>query len=90
MLYQSADLRSAIDTAKQIQGWAHDAAGTEPPPPLEGSTMPMALLQQRNAQMGPPPPAPVGPALPPLPQSQMPPAVPPIQPPPTAPPPAVS
>jgi len=67
MLYQGSDLRSAIETARQIQGWVHDAAGTEPPPPLEGSTMPIMLATQRNAQMGAPPAAPpVGPALPPL------------------------
>jgi len=84
MLYQGADLRSAIDTAKQIQGWAHDAAGTEPPPQPEGSTVPMLLNLQRTqppAQMPPMPPQPpgplpgptVGPALPPLPPPQQPP-----------------
>jgi len=68
MLYQGADLRSAIDKAKQIQGWAHNATGTEPPPPLEGSTLPMMLATQRNAQPAMPP---VGPALPSLPPSPM-------------------
>jgi len=88
MLYQSADLRSAIDTAKQIQGWAHAAAGTEPPPPFEGSTMPIHLANMRNAQMQQSPPAPVGPALPPLlSQLQAPAAAAPSQPPPIAAPP---
>src|SRR5262252_3189986 len=81
MLYQGADLRSAIDTAKQIQGWVHDAAGTEPPPQPEGSTTPLLLNLQRSQppmqtpspplqappMAGPLPPTPaVGPALPPL------------------------
>ena len=84
LLYQSADLRGAIDTAKQIQGWAHDAAGTEPPPPLEGSTLPVLHAQQLQARLQPPPPPPapapmplpgpaVGPALPPLPPGMPPP-----------------
>jgi hypothetical protein len=83
MLYQGADLKEAISNAQKIQGWAHDAAGTEPPAPFEGSTLPLALAQKQLASMaapgGPPPsplPAPVvGPALPPLPQvSSTPPA----------------
>src|SRR5262252_6463577 len=80
MLYQGADLRSAIDTAKQIQGWVHDAAGTEPPPQPEGSTTPLLLNLQRTQPSPPPlqappmagplPPTPaVGPSLPTLPPS---------------------
>ena len=76
MLYQGADLKEAISNAQKIAGWAADAAGTEPPKPFEGSTMPLALAQQQLARMAAPggsPPSPlpgpvVGPALPPLPQ----------------------
>jgi len=74
MLYQGADLKEAIANAQKIQGWSHEAAGTEPPPPFEGSTLPLALAQKHLANIaapGTPPPSPmpvVGPALPPLPQ----------------------
>jgi len=83
MLYQGADLKEAIANAQKIQGWSHAAAGTEPPPPFEGSTLPLTLAQQHLAQMnapGSPPPGPppvVGPALPPLPQGP-PPGAPPM------------
>jgi hypothetical protein len=77
MLYQGADLKEAIANAQKIQGWSHEAAGTEPPPKFEGSTLPLSLAQQHLASMNAPPPpampAPpgpaVGPALPPLPQA---------------------
>lgn len=76
-LYQGADLKEAISNAQKIQGWAHDAAGTEPPPAFEGSTLPLALAQKHLASLAAPgtaPPSPmpgpaVGPALPPLPQA---------------------
>lgn len=81
MLYQGADIKEAIANAQKIQGWVHDAAGTEPPPPFEGSTMPLALMQQQQARM---PQLPVPPAM--APSSQPPPtAAPPppgLQPPP--------
>jgi len=59
MLYQGADIKEAIANAQKIQGWAHDAAGTEPPPPFEGSTLPLSLMQQQqaNAPQLPMPPA---------------------------------
>jgi hypothetical protein len=76
MLYQGADLKEAISNAQKIQGWAHEAAGTEPPPKFEGSTLPLSLLLQHQAQSGMAAPSPavgpppvVGPALPPLPQA---------------------
>jgi hypothetical protein len=70
MLYQGADLQDAISTAKQIQGWAAEAAGQEPPAPFEGSTLPLSLAQRQMARTAAAPAAPqvVGPALPPLPQ----------------------
>ena len=77
MLYQGADLKEAIANAQKIQGWSHDAAGTDPPPPFEGSTLPLALAQQHLAAQSAPPPMPVGPALPPLPAGGPPPGAPP-------------
>ena len=76
-LYQGADLKEAIANAQKIQGWAHDALypGTEPPPPFQGSTLPLAFAQQQQLTSPPPPPPPpmpspvIGPALPPLPQA---------------------
>ena len=56
MLYQGADLKDAIANAQKIQGWAADAAGTDPPPKFEGSTLPLAMLQ---AQQRATPPLPV-------------------------------
>jgi hypothetical protein len=70
MLYRGADLKEAIANAQKIQGWAHESMGTEPPPPFEGSTLPMTIAQQSQAQQQPP--SPVGPALPPLPQAPSP------------------
>jgi len=80
MLYQGADLKEAIANAQKIQGWSHEAAGTEPPPSFEGSTLPLSLAQKHLAEASAPPPMPapaVGPALPPLPQAA-PPGAPPM------------
>lgn len=66
LMLQGADINDAIARAKQIAGWAADAAGEPPPKPYEGSTMPQAL-QQQAAQL-PPSPAP----LPPMPMPGMP------------------
>jgi len=80
MLYQGADLKEAIANAQKIQGWSHEAAGTEPPPKFEGSTLPLSLAQKHLAEAAAPPPMPapaVGPALPPLPQAA-PPGAPPM------------
>jgi hypothetical protein len=65
MLYQGTDLRDAIAQAQKIQGWAHEAAGTEPPPPFQGSTLPLALMQQQQAQAAAPPQPPMPMAGPP-------------------------
>jgi hypothetical protein len=52
MLYQSADLQDAISTAKQIQGWAADAAGTEPAPSaFDGSSLHAQFDLQKLASM---------------------------------------
>jgi len=73
MLFQGADLKEAIANAQKIQGWSHEAAGTEPPPAFQGSTLPLALAQKHLSSMAAPnpalgPPPAVGPAPPPLPQ----------------------
>lgn len=65
LLIQGADLNDSIARAKQIAGWAADAAGEPPPKPFEGSTMPLALMQQSAAaSSAPAPPSPVAPTLP--------------------------
>jgi len=86
LLIRGSDLQDSISTAKQIQGWAAEAAGTKPPEPFQGSTMPLMLAIQRNAQLQqqaapqplPAPPMPVQNALPaaPGPPPQTPPPMP--------------
>jgi hypothetical protein len=62
LLIQGADINDSIARAKQIAGWAADAAGEPAPKPFEGSTMPLALAQQAaaartpSAQLPTPPP----------------------------------
>jgi hypothetical protein len=80
MLIQGADINDSIARAKQISGWAADAAGEPAPKPFEGSTMPLALAQQAAAARTPAPtpspqlPAPPPPLQtpPPMPQAPMP------------------
>ena len=62
LLIQGADLNDSIARAKQISGWAAKAAGEPEPEPFQGSTMPLALMQQRAA--APSPVAPSGPVAP--------------------------
>ena len=80
LLLQGADIQDSIARAKQIAGWAADAAGEPPPKPFEGSTLPLALAQQNAAASasaappGPMAPSPLpapsaGPPLPPSPIS---------------------
>jgi hypothetical protein len=64
LLLQGSDLNESIAKAKQIQGWAADAAGVKPPEPFEGSTLHVALAQQ-GAQAPLPEPALPGPVAPP-------------------------
>ena len=65
LLLQGADLNDSIARAKQISGWAADAAGEPPPKPFEGSTMPLALQQQALQRAAvPSPAAPSGPVAP--------------------------
>jgi hypothetical protein len=83
MLIQGADVNDSIARAKQIAGWAADASGQPPPEPLEGSTLPLALVQTQRAAasaLPAPPPAPVGPPLapPPSPAPVAGPALPPL------------
>jgi hypothetical protein len=73
MLYRGPDLRSAIDTAKQIQGWAADASGQHVPEPPQGSTLVQHLLNQTGPQAAPegpqaqlPPPVVPGAGVPPM------------------------
>jgi hypothetical protein len=70
LLLQGQDLDASIARAKQIAGWAADASGTKPAEPFEGSTMPLALMQQAQQSAAPPLPAapapPLGPQAPPL------------------------
>lgn len=62
LLIQGSDLNDSIAKAKQIQGWAADAAGVKPPPPFEGSTLHVALAQQGATAA--PLPAPAAPQVP--------------------------
>src|SRR5215813_10592404 len=70
MLIKGPDLRSQIDTAKQIAGWAADASGQPPPAPVQMPAMPLlsgaqqglpAAPQQVPAPPQPPPPPPAPP-----------------------------
>lgn len=81
LLMQGADVNDSIAKAKQLAGWAAEAAGSPPPKPFEGSTLPLTLQQQSAAASlsaapsGPvaPSPMPAPPAgLPALPASGMP------------------
>ena len=66
LLMQGADINDSIAKAKQIAGWAADAAGTQPPEPPEGSTLLMSLLQSQQRATPPLPGAvaPPGPVVP--------------------------
>lgn len=80
MLFRGPDLPSAIDTAKQIQGWAADSSGQPVPEQPQQNTLVTHLLnQQQAAQMLPQGPQ-MPPALPPSPMGGLPPA-PPVGPP---------
>jgi hypothetical protein len=72
MLFRGPDLQSAIQTAKQIQGWAADASGqTVPEPPQQNTLVTHLLNQPQAAPQGPqmPPPSPAAPmtGMPPVP-----------------------
>jgi hypothetical protein len=73
MLFANAqNVNDAIATAKQVQQWAADATGQKVPEPFQGSTLPVALDQQRIASMQAQPqaqPLPTLPASPPPPVS---------------------
>ena len=49
LLIQGADLKDSINTAKQIQAWAAQAAGKDVPPSPQGSTLPLMMAAQRMA-----------------------------------------
>lgn len=59
LLIQGADINDSIQKAKQIAGWAADAAGQPAPEPREGSTLPQSMVQQamakQQAQLAAPP-----------------------------------
>jgi hypothetical protein len=71
LLIQGSDVNDSIARAKQIAGWAADAAGQPPPQPFEGSTLPLSVAQQQQA----PPPAAVMPGMPPPLQAGPPPGI---------------
>lgn len=60
MLFSGPDLKSQIDTANQIAGWAADAAGTQPPEPNPQQSPILqpaqTMLNQAPQQLPTPPP----------------------------------